>query len=129
MKKYSALQIFAAIALLFVLFSCSYHRRHHGLDVSVSESHDSFRLRAYYDEDKTGKVQRYINRQLEPNGLFASNHDYFDVTTELTDRTKFYIKASPGKLFIEINKNENSYASYNRIKMMCQGVAEVLKEK
>jgi hypothetical protein len=128
MKK--NLTLIAAVVISTCLFpSCLHHgRHHHNINISISESGDTYKLDAKYNEDKTGKVQRYINRQIEPNGLFASTEDYFDATTELKDRTKFYIKASPGKLVIKLNKQENSYASYARIKNMCEGVARILKE-
>jgi hypothetical protein len=128
MKK--KLTFMAAALLSICLFpACKHHGHHHNnINISISESGDIYKLNAEYNEDKTGKVQRYINRQIEPNGLFASTEDYFDVTTELKDRTKFYIKASPGKLLIKLNKQENSYASYARIKNMCEGVAGILKE-
>jgi len=119
----------AAVLSICLLTSCLHHgRHHHNINISISESGNIYKLNAEYNEDKTGKVQRYINRQIEPNGLFGSTEDYFDVTTELKDRTKFYIKASPGKLVIKLNKQENSYASYARIKNMCEGVAGILKE-
>lgn len=116
--------------LMCMFFSCSHHRRHNNsIDISISESHDIYKLQAAYNEDKTGEVQGYINRQIEPNRLFSSTEDYFDANTELKDRTKFYIKSSPGKLMIKLNKRENSYASCARIKNMCEGIAGILKEK
>jgi len=130
MKKNSTIQTLVLVALVCALSSCTYHRHHrHFTDVTISESPGIYRLRADYDENNTGKVQRYINRHIEPNGLFGSTHDYFDANTELNDHTKFYIKASPGKLLIKIDKRENSYESYMRIKDMCNGLADLLKEK
>jgi len=129
MKKKSIVLSAVFIILMGLFFSCTYRRHHHNISVSISESSDTYRLRAEYDENNTWRVQRYINRQLEPNGLFASTEDHFDVTTELKDRTRFYIKAEPGSLLIKINKHENSYESYMRIKTMCRGIAGVLKEK
>jgi len=130
MKKNSTIQLVLAVAFLCTLFSCTYHRRHrHFTDVTISESSGTYRLRADYNEDNTQKVQRYINRCIEPNGLFSSTEDYFDANTELKDHTKFYIKASPGKLLIKINKGENDYESYARIKNMCEGIATILKKE
>jgi hypothetical protein len=122
--------ITAAVITICFFLSCSHFgRRNHGMDISVSESGNIYKLRADYNEDKTGKVQRYINQQIAPNGLFASTEDYFDANTELRDRTKFYIKASPGKLLIKLDKKENTYASYARIKNMCEGIVTILKEE
>ena len=128
MKKYSI------ILLSICLFAaCSRHHRYRihdsNLDLTVFESGNTYRLNASYNEDKTGAVQHFINRSIEPNELFSSAGDYFDTQTELRDRTRFYIKSAPGRLEIKLNKRENSYASYKRIKEMCEGVAGVLKEK
>ena len=132
MKK--SLIILSTIVLSICLFaSCSRHHRYrihdNNLDLTVSEFGYVYRLKANYNEDKTAAVQRYINQSIEPNGLFSSSEDYFDINTELKDHTRFSIKSSPGKLEIKLNKQENSYASYKRIKKMCEGVAGVLKEK
>jgi len=128
------LTLLTIIIISACLFSnCSRHHRYrihdNNLDLTVSESGYVYKLKADYNEDKTGDVQRYINQSIEPNGLFSSSEDYFDINTELKDHTRFSIKSSPGKLEIKLNKRENSYASYKRIKEMCEGVAGVLKEK
>ena len=112
----------------FFLFSCSHHG-YRGLNVGVSESRDSYKLHAEFNEDKTGKVQGYINRQIAPNVLFASTEEYFDANTELGDRTLFYIKSSPGRLLIKLDKRKNTRASYERIKNMCEGIVAILKQE
>lgn len=115
------------LLIVFVLMAC-HHRNRHGLELSVSESGSTYKLQAYYNRNKTGEVQRYINRQIQPNTLFSSIDDYFDAHTQLSDRTKFYIKSSPGRLVISINKRENSPGSFEKIKRICGGVVEIVKE-
>ena len=66
---------------------------------------------------------------MAPNGLFSSTHDYFNVYTELKDGTKFHVKSSPGRMDIQLNKEENSIESYNRIKSMCEGIKNILTQK
>ena len=114
------------ILIICVLMGC-HHRGRHGLDVNVSESGSTYRLQAWYNRNKTGEVVRYINRQIQPSSLFSSADDYFDVHTQLSDRTRFYIKSSPGRIIISINKRENSPGSYEKIKRMCGGVVEIVK--
>ncbi len=125
MKKNLSTPALVIIAIC-VLLGCHRGGRH-SLDVSVSESRSSYKMQAYYNRSKTDEVQRYINRQLAPNGLFSSADDYFDAHTQLNDKTRFYIKSSPGRLVIKLNKRENSYASYVRIKNMCEGLAGIVK--
>ena len=44
----------------------------------------------------------------------------------MDDNTSFYIKSYPGKLKIKFNKNQNSEASYFKIKSLCEGINEVI---
>lgn len=101
----------------------------HNTSISISEAIDAYRFTAVYDVSKTREVQQYINRSIEPNGLFKSENDYFDATTTLNDRTEFHIKESPGNLKIELDRKKNSYPSYLRIKNMCKGINAVLTRK
>jgi hypothetical protein len=99
------------------------------LSIAVTDTDDTYKFISTFNENNTGRVQDFINNSIKPNGLFKSTHDYFDVTTTLADRTELYVKESPGKLKIELDKRKNSTASYMRIKKMCEGIGNVLKGK
>jgi hypothetical protein len=99
------------------------------ISISISEDDDTYQLKASYNRHSTGRVQQYINHCIEPNSLFKSENDYFDVTTTLTDKTEFYIKESPGKLKIVFDKRKNTSASLARMKNMYTGIKNVLGEK
>ena len=127
--------ILTAVCLIslsaFLVFAKVSGMMDHGnnTSISINENDDTYQLKAHYNAAKTTKVQRYINNCIAPNGLFKSENDYFDVTTTLTDKTEFYIKESPGKLKIVLDKRKNSTASYIRIKKMCEGIKDQLGEK
>jgi hypothetical protein len=125
MKNNLLLIILIALSLS-IYFSCSHFHNRHDINISVSESSYSYRLTAYFNKTGNKKVQRYINDCIKPNE-FEGN--YIDVNTILDDKTSFYIKSVPGKLFIKLDKRENSEASYRRIKKMCEGIKEVLAKK
>jgi hypothetical protein len=114
---------------IFVGWMKFQHHNNDNLSISVTDTDDTYALSAKFNEDYTGRVQDYINHSIRPNGLFRSAHDYFNVTTRLSDNTEFHIKESPGELELEFDKRKNSYASYQRIRKMCEGVSEVLKGK
>ena len=114
------------IFVIWTKFDLNYN---HNISISVKEDDDNYQFTAYYDAVNTRRVQKYINKSIEPNGLFTSEDDYFDVTTSLADNTKFYIKESPGRLKIALNKRGNSTASYLRIKKMCEGIKLLLAGK
>jgi hypothetical protein len=94
--------------------------------IKVSETRDTYHFSASFEEKRTMKVYRFINRSIKPNGLFVSDDDRLDVTTELSDKTRFHIKAYKGELEISFNKRENSKESYERIKTMCGELGEIV---
>jgi hypothetical protein len=112
-----------------VLYTKLFDINRHDTSISISEDDNTYRLVAYFNANSTGKVQQYINDSIKPNGLFSSENDYMDVNTTLADKTEFYVKESPGKLKIAIDKRKNSYASYLRIKKMCNGIKDILAGK
>ncbi|MDO3642524.1 hypothetical protein [Mucilaginibacter sp. L3T2-6] len=97
------------------------------LSISVTDTDDTYALSAKFDENYTGRVQDYINHSIKPTDLFRSARDYFNVITRLKDNTEFHIKESPGELEVEFDKKKNSYASYQRIRKMCEGISNLLK--
>jgi len=102
---------------------------HHDTNISISEDDDAYTFKAHYNEANTRVVYNYLNESIRPDQLGNSENDYFDVTTSLPDNTKFYIKESPGRLKIILDKKSNSYASYMRIKKMCEGIKALLTNK
>ena len=124
------LTAFCLIALsIFVTWTKFDLDYNHNISISVREDDDNYQFTANYEAANTRRVQQYINKSIEPNGLFRSENDYFDVTTSLADNTKFYIKESPGKLKITLDKKRNSTASYLRIKKMCEGIKQLVAGK
>jgi len=47
----------------------------------------------------------------------------------LDDKTTFYMKSYPGELKIKLNKQDNSYDSYTKIKDLCEGLKEIIGSK
>ncbi|QHT69744.1 hypothetical protein GXP67_25395 [Rhodocytophaga rosea] len=126
--KISYFLYIACMCLISLLPAC--HLMHNNdLEVTVSESEDSYELAAYFDESKTSAIQSYINRELRPNSVFGSVTDKLNITTMLDDKTTFHINSSPGKLKITLDKKENSKASYYRIKKIGEGVHSILVQK
>jgi hypothetical protein len=114
-----------SIFLVWTKFEVNYN----GVDISVNENADTYNFAAHYDAARTGTVYSYLNSSISPDRLGDSEKDYFDVTTSLPDGTNFYVKESPGKLKIALDKRKNSYASYMRIKKMCEGIKSLLAGK
>lgn len=87
---------------------------HHNTSISIRESDDSYEFYASYTNNKTGQVQKYLDDKLNTNKMFRNGR--IDAMITLTDNTNVYIKTTPGRLLIKLDKNENTFASYARIK-------------
>jgi hypothetical protein len=112
-----------------VLFSCKdVFRNDKDITIHIHDNPGSYEFNALYPVSRTGDVQDFINESMEPNGLFTSSHDYFNVDTKLEDGTTFHVKSSPGKMNIMMDREKNSIASYNRIKKMCEGIKNLYKK-
>ncbi|MEO5682177.1 MAG: hypothetical protein ABIQ88_06015 [Chitinophagaceae bacterium] len=118
---------FLAICIICVGCLSSCNRHNHNTSISVNESGGIYTFTASFPEDKTRKIQRVINKSISPGSLFKSANDRTDITTILQDKTTFYVKSSPGRIRIKINRSGNSPASYNRIKELCEEVKEGLR--
>ena len=68
-------------------------------------------------------------KNISPDQMGSSENDYIDANPRLDDNTRFYIKESPGRLKIRLDKRVNATASYYRIKKMCEGVKELIAGK
>ena len=129
MKTSFYLTAFCILSLSIFLVWTKFEVNNHDIAISVNENEDTYTFTASYDRGNSLAVYNYINKNISPDRLGDSEKDYFDVTTSLTDKTVFYIKESPGKLKIAIDKRKNSTASYYRIKKMCEGVKGLLAGK
>ena len=108
-----------------IFFSC---HRNGDISIKVSDSDEEYKFVAHFDKSRTRDVQRFINKSIRPNGLFSGEDDRLNVDTKLQDGTAFKVQESPGELTIKIDKTENSGASVNRIRKMCDGLKKVLAD-
>lgn len=94
--------------------------------VTISENETTYELDAAFDERYVMDVYRYINSVISPGSLFTSKEDRLDVTTTLKDGTTFRIKAYMGTLYVKFDKEKNSRESFDRIRMLCEGVKKLV---
>ncbi len=120
--------IITACFFFICLFSSCFHYNNHGDNVSISiqESDDEYRLKASFNERDTREIQNFIRDFTEQKEIFNSQNEHIELT--LDDDTKFSIRSHRGQLNIKFDKEENSSASYERIKDMYEGVKELLAE-
>ena len=83
---------------------------------------------ARFDERKTHDIEMYLKECAKSiDGRYVSGgHDYIDANLILDDDTRVYVKSHDGRLKIKFNKEDNSVASYERVKDMCEGIKQLL---
>lgn len=113
----------SGIFFISVLLACS---DGDNLKISVTDSDDTYEFLAKFEDEKTKRIQDFINSQVAPSSFSG---DHVDITTTLDDKTTFKLEERAGRVRIELDKEANSDASYQRIKKMCEGIKEVLAEK
>jgi hypothetical protein len=114
--------LIAGCIFFLCVFSSCFNYNSNDLSISVNDNDEEYQLTARFDERKTRAVENYIKECTATSSIFKRT----GVT--LDDNTKIYIKSQEGRLKIELNKNENSEESYERIKDMCEGIKELLTE-
>jgi len=112
--------------LLGCLISCSGPKS--DTSITIKESENIYSLVAYFPVEQTARIKRYINSCISESEFFTPGNDPVDITADLKDNTRFRIKSKNGKLLIELKKSENTEASLQRIKKMCEGIKQVLAE-
>lgn len=129
MKTSFFLTMFCLISVsAFILYS-KFEENSDNISISISDTDDTYRLNAAYGRSNSVRVLRYIDRCIGDDSYFEPTSWRIDVTTRLHDNTEFYIKESPGRLKIELDKRKNSTASYYRIRKMCDGLKGILAGK
>lgn len=129
MKTSLFFSVFSMVALALFLIWAKHEVADHDTTISVSENRHNYSFRAVYDARESDKVQQYLNQCISPVQLGNSGGEYVNVNTTLADHTHFYVRESPGKLEIKLDKRLNTSASYQRIRAMCEGVKQILAGK
>jgi len=130
MKKIFLVLVICTLLIVGLFSVVAYKWRVHNdytgnISIKVKETDDTYQLYASYSRHTTRKIKRYLETELD-NHLFR--HTKIDATVTLPDETSFYVRSIPGRLLIRLNKEENSAASYNRIKRLGEGIKIKLAE-
>lgn len=122
MKKFSAFFFYTIIVMTGI--SCMHND--HDISITYSDSDNSYSMKAYFNKNSTRDVEKYMDYKIGKRSKMSFVNSRIDGTIALDDRTKFYIKKLPGILEIRLDKDENTYESYEQIRSMCQGIKNVV---
>ncbi|MES2795509.1 MAG: hypothetical protein V4683_06065, partial [Bacteroidota bacterium] len=86
------------------------------ISLNYTEDEKELSISAKFPDEKTTKVQNYLTKKLGDSDDFSFKNSRIDGKIALKDRTFFYIKLSEGRLKIEMQKKENSFEAYQKMK-------------
>jgi len=119
MKKLTYL-FFALVCIMF--FAC----RRHDINISYNDGDRYYSMNAYFSENKSKQVEYYLDQKIGEASDMSFTNMHSDAMLTLNDQTKFYLKKDPGHILIKLDKDENSYSAYHRVKKMCEGMKKIL---
>jgi len=125
MKKLAALFLSVLASISFI--SCMHND--HNINIAYSEDTHYYTMNAHFPRRQTRHVDEYIDDRIGRGSKMSFVNSRIDGVITLDDRTKFYIRKSPGVLEIKFDKDENTEEAYHTIKSMCQGIKKVLTHK
>jgi len=114
--------------LIWVSLSC-FHFNDNDTSISISETKTVYKMSAHFSRNKTKAVHEYIDRQTGKANNISFLNSEADATVMLHDKTSFYLKSLPGELEIKLDKQDNSYESFARVKEMCEGIKKVIEKQ
>lgn len=121
-------RLFYSIAVLMFMCATAFSQNKN-LNVTTKESDDDYEFSAVFDKAKNPEVVSYMDKVLgKPNNISFSNTQ-LDAKMSLDDKSKFYIKLSPGNIKMKFSKEDNSEANYKKLKNMCENLSKIVHEK
>lgn len=117
--------IIYSIAILFTTLGYGCHNSGGYLSISASDTNSDFKFEAKYAEDKTVKLEKYLDSALNNELPLDQNIDLF---VNLNGSDKFNLKAKKGWLVIDFDKRNSSLAGYMKVKKLTEGIKQKLME-
>lgn len=119
-------KLYLVALICAMLAACNYNGSSQSISVRKTEA--AYNFEASYPERKTAKVIAYIESTLKDDHLFPTEKSELNSEVVLTDSTRFYLKAEPGFIIIDVKKQKNSFTSYKKMEKLCMGIKDVISE-
>lgn len=104
------------------------HTTSHTTNVSftVEETDDEYRIFAGYDPEKTRAIESVLDQYLKQDGDSSFTNTQIDAEMTMSNKITFYIKHSPGKLKIELDRTKNNRAALLKFKEMAEQLKKAI---
>lgn len=114
------------MAMLFSAVAGGCHNSQGNIALSTVDTQTNFKYKAQFDEDKTTKVQQYLDSALNNELPITQNIDLF---VNLNGKDKFNLKTKKGWLEISFDKRNSSANGYAKLRQVTEGISKRLMEK
>ena len=108
--------VFVAGIFSFVLYNIW---NPNDVSISVNDSDNKFQLYASYPRNKTRRIQHILDARFH-NAVLRKNRADGYITME--DNTQYYIKTTPGRFLVRVNKGENNEEACLRLKELSEEI-------
>ena len=108
--------------ITYILYKIEYSNN---ISINVSDSDDTYRISAKYSPRQSARIQRFLCDELHSEVFKERRAINYLV---LGERNRVYIKTSPGRIYLKIDKNENDEEAYNKMKEISEGIKHRLTE-
>jgi hypothetical protein len=116
--------VYLFLLLTITISACSHHRNE--TSVTVKDSHRYYYLEASFNENLTHDVERYLNDKIGQSDPSILIEGAGDRRITLSDHSSFHLVTEPGYVKLKLDKDQNTKASYQRIRSICQGLKAVV---
>ena len=122
--------IFPLILLVCLVFSFVACFHFHDTTISAKDNEGRYRFKAKFERRETYRIKQYLQSVLRNEyDAYASRNGNIDADVVLDDNTRFYLYARPGILLIDMDKEENSGSSRERVKAIGEDIKSLLSNR
>ncbi len=114
---------FLLLAGVLVFTSCRWSD--HNIAIHYNDSKRYYSMEADFNKNRTRAVEEYMDEKLGSVTNMSFVNTRLNGKIALGDNTNFYIEKYPGYMRIKLDKEKNSYSSYERVRSMCEGLKKI----
>lgn len=127
MNKQNILILPLVLASLIAFILCGCNNNRNSISITTKDNNKYYQFKARFNQRKSEQIKQCLNKNLMQYSDISLDKNYINETIVLNNDTKFYLQTAPGKIKVEFNKYENSEASYNQIKKLCDDIKQQIQ--
>lgn len=108
--------------IAYVMYKIEYSEN---ISINISDSEDTYRISAKYLPGQSARLQRYLSDELHSEVFKERRVINYLV---LGDGARLYVRTSPGRLLLKMDKREKDFDSYYKMKEIAEGIKHRLTE-